>query len=674
MLRKSALPLIALAYLAAFCWFGQWKSVFYRSDSWGYYLHLPATLLYHDAGDYSATLAAWRAYNPGEADPRADAYGLRTAPATGRTVIKYPVGPALLQSPFFLLAHGWCKATGQFPADGFSTPYILLAGLSTLFYALWGLYFLEKTLRRFFSAPVAQVTLAVVALATNLFFFSTYTVGMAHPYLFFGWSLLLWTVSLKFEVREFEVPTRRPELQTSNSRTSNFKLSNFKLSNFKLSNFKLSNFKLSNFKLSNFKLSNFKLSNFKLSNFKLGAALGLIAICRVPEALALLTPLLWGLGSGHSVSERLQFLWEKKRSVAAVLLAFGLSVLPQLAYWKFVSGQWFFNSYQGERFHWAEPQLLNGLFHYQNGWLIYTPVMALALLGLLWLRRFAAAAFWPVAAVLPLHLYVIYSWWCWQYINGFGSRPMVDVYPLLALPLAATVATAWQRSWSRWLLSAALLGCAALNLFQTWQTERLILWTERANAAYYAAVFGKTAVTRAAYLALESGQKQPDETQIQRVKTLFFNEIPDSTEEYHRVRASHSPPYSFRCTNEFCFTGTVPTDTADLRPGDWLRVSVWAFMRPDERERRLDYLARLALEINGPDGARIGYGSISVTSKIGNPQHSYWHGGTTGEWGEAAFFLQIPAGYCSGGNLKAYVWNGRGQKLYLDDLRVEVWR
>ena len=45
MLRKSALPLIALCYLAAFFWFGQWKTVFYRSDSWGYYLHLPASLL-----------------------------------------------------------------------------------------------------------------------------------------------------------------------------------------------------------------------------------------------------------------------------------------------------------------------------------------------------------------------------------------------------------------------------------------------------------------------------------------------------------------------------------------------------------------------------------------------------------------------------------------------------
>lgn len=617
MLRKSALPLIALIYLAAFCWFGQWQNVFYRSDSWGYYLHLPATLLYHDAGDYSATIAAWRTYNPGEADPRADAYGLRTAAGTGRTVIKYPVGVAILQSPFFLLAHGWCKVSGQFPADGFSAPYILLAGLSTLFYALWGLYFLEKTLRQFFPNRVAQVTLAVIALATNLFFFSTYTVGMAHPYLFSGWSLLL------FQTANFYAA--RAELQTSNS-------------------------------------------------FQLGAALGLITICRIPEVLAVLVPLLWGLSGWASVGDRLHFLWKKKQHVALAALAFGLTVLPQLAYWKFVSGQWLFNSYQGEQFHWTNPQVLNGLFHYQNGWLIYTPVMAFALLGMVWLRRFAASAFWPVAVLLPLHIYVIYSWWCWQYINGFGSRPMVDVYPLLAFPLAATVAVAWRWAASRWGLGLLLVFFTLLNLFQTWQTGQLILWSERANAAYYAAIFGKITTTQAAYLALESSQQQPDETQIRKVKTLFFNEISDSTEEYHRQRFSHSPPYSYRCTNEFCFTGAVQTDTADLRPGDWLRASVHAFVRPDERERRLDYLARLAVEINGPDGTRCGYGSISVSSKIGNPQHLFWHSGGVGEWGEAAFFVRVPADYQPGGNVKAYVWNGRGQKLYLDDLLLEVWR
>ena len=188
--KKPAILLIALFYVGSFFYFGQWKSAFYHADSWGYYLHLPSVLLYGDAGDYRTSVAAWREYNPAGPDPFADAYGLRPSP-TGRTVNKYTVGVALLQSPFFVLAHTICLVTGIAPADGFSTPYILFAGLSTLFFALWGIFLLEKALRQHFSSTVSMVATATVALATNLFFFGTYTVGMAHPYLFFLFALLI---------------------------------------------------------------------------------------------------------------------------------------------------------------------------------------------------------------------------------------------------------------------------------------------------------------------------------------------------------------------------------------------------------------------------------------------------------------------------------------------------
>jgi len=618
MFRKSLLPVIALCYALAFFYFGQWKSVFYRSDAWGYYLHLPATLIYQDGGDYSVSIAAWRTYNPSDPDPRADKYGLRPSP-TGKTVNKYPVGVALLQSPFFALAHAWCLITRQFPADGFSRPYLLLAGLSTLFYALLGLFFLEKTLRRYFSETVVRWTVGTIAFATNLFFFSTFSVGMAHPYLFFGFALLIWATQRWYESRE----------------TKNQVLLH--------------------------------------PAIWIGVAAGLIAICRMPEVLAVLIPPLWGLGSLKPRS-LVHFWWQRKSQIILAIIVFSIILSPQLAYMKSMSGQWIFNSYQGEHFDWANPQILNGLFNYQNGWLIYTPVMALSLLGIFWLRRFAAAAFWPLMVLLPLHAYIIYSWWCWQYINGFGSRPMVDLYPLLAFPLAALIAAAWHRSWSRWLMSILLFLFVVVNLFQTWQEANGILWSERANAAYFKEVFGKTKLTRPAYIAFETGKQQPDTADIAKIKTLFVNEIKDSLEEAHTRQRWVSAPYGCRCTGEFCMTTGVPTDALSIQPGDWLRLSVKAFMRPEERERRFDHLARLTMEINGPTGQRYGYGTVTVTSKIANHEHTLWYGGKAGEWGEAAFFLQVPPDYQPGGNVKAYIWNGPGQKLFLDDMSLELWR
>jgi hypothetical protein len=609
MRKKSVFLVIALIYSASFFYFGQWENAFYRSDSWGYYLHLPSILLYNDAGDYSKSIAVWRQYNSIETDPRADAYGLRPSP-NGRLVNKYPIGVALMQSPFFATAHLFCKVTSAAPTDGFSVPYVLLVGISTLFFALWGLFLLEKSLRQYLSPTISLIATAVIALATNLFFFSTYTVGMAHPYLFFWFALLIRATQNWYE---------RHDAQSSTL---------------------------------------------------IGLSLGFIAMCRLPEVIAVLIPLFWSNTDGSRFS-----VWKKNgKMLGLAVLTFFVTTLPQFVWWKWASGQWLYYSYRGEQFHWSNPQILNGLFGFQNGWLTYTPVMILSLTGIFWLRRFAQPAFWPVVLLLPLHVYIIYSWWCWQYINGFGSRPMVELYPLLAFPLAAFIAFAWKKLWSSVFLAAVLVAFTLLNLFQTWQVSRLILLSEHANRAYFWEIFGKTSRSREAFIAYETKEKQPDESKIFKIKMLYFNEINDSTEEHHSPQNYLSAPLGFRCTGEFCFTGVVATDTSGILPGDWLRVSVQAFVSPDEYERRIDRLARLVATVQNADGQAIHYRSITVASKIGNSENVLWSGGKAGEWGDAAFFTQVPPDYRAGGNLKIYVWNPAGQKIWLDDLRLELWR
>jgi len=491
---------------------------------------------------------------------------------------------------------------------------LLLTGWSTLFYAFLGLILLYRLLRKYFSRLVAQWTVATLALATNLLFFSTYNVGMAHAYAFFLIALLLRAVD-----RWYAAPNPRSALW-------------------------------------------------------IGLALGLLAATRLPDLLVISIPLFWGLGKGHDISRRGQLFYQKRGQIALALLAGLLAFFPQLLYWKTVSGQWCYYGYQGEKFHWTDPQISNGLFSFQNGWLVYTPVMVLALLGIFHLRRSAPAVFWPLVLLLPPYLYLTYAWWCWQYINGFGSRPMVDLYPVLAFPLASLIAAAGRRLWARWLLGSLLLFFAGLNLFQTEQVKRLVLVSERANRAYYQAVFGKWRGSAAAFAAFETHEIQPDSSQLLRVTTLLFNPMEDSTEENYTQQLPLHSSFAYRCTGEFCQTAVLATTTLDLQPGDWLRASVQAFVRPGEAERNIDKLAKLVVEINPKDGPAYKNMGISITSKIGNPEHILWHGGQAGQWGRADFFLQVPPDYQPGGVLKVYVWNPNGQRIYLDDLRLEHWR
>ena len=78
--------------------------------------------------------------------------------------------------------------------------------------------------------------------------------------------------------------------------------------------------------------------------------------------------------------------------------------------------------------------------------------------------------------------------------------------------------------------------------------------------------------------------------------------------------------------------------------------------------------------ITDSEGQILRYRTITITSKIGNPDNILWSGGKAGEWGEAAFFVRVPAEYGPGSQVKIYVWNSQGQKLWLDDLRLELWR
>ncbi len=41
--------------------------------------------------------------------------------------------------------------------------------------------------------------------------------------------------------------------------------------------------------------------------------------------------------------------------------------------------------------------------------------------------------------LLLAYLYVVSSWWCWWYGGSLGQRELIDIYPVMAFPQAATM-------------------------------------------------------------------------------------------------------------------------------------------------------------------------------------------------------------------------------------------
>ncbi len=165
------------------------------------------------------------------------------------------------------------------------------------------------------------------------------------------------------------------------------------------------------------------------STWGIGLAIGLLTLIRPIHGIAALIPIIYTLSGRISLKGR----WPQIFG-AATLAVF--CVVPQLLYWKVLSGEWLFYSYGEEGFFFSSPMILNGLLGFRKGWFIYTPVAFLILPGLYLLFRERRSLFLASTVFLSAYIYIVFSWWCWWYGGSFGSRPMVDILPI-CIPMIA---------------------------------------------------------------------------------------------------------------------------------------------------------------------------------------------------------------------------------------------
>jgi hypothetical protein len=373
-----------------------------RSDGLGYYLYLPAVFIDHDI-----TLAVTAARSFGGRIP--DSAGVSDAPETGRLLIKYPPGEAVLLAPFFLIAHAATLATGSAPADGFSWPYQTAAAAGGLAYLLLGLDAMRRLLAASFSPPVVRWTLIGMVFGTNLFHYGTYDSSLSHVFSFclFAWFLLAIE-------RWYSHPAWR-------------------------------------------------------STAILAVLAGLMTLVRPTNSVVFVYALLFGLTDRASLGERLRLLRRQAPLILTGALIYAAVVSPQFLYWKFITGHWVVFSYEGEAFYFNNPRLFNVLFSVRKGLLFWSPILILAVAGFATLKKHKPASLLPILVFMPLNLYVIASWHNWAYGGSFGHRAFVESVPLFALGYASLLESA-RPSVRRALivLSAILVALSAQLMVKYW--------------------------------------------------------------------------------------------------------------------------------------------------------------------------------------------------------------
>jgi len=159
----------------------------YNSQLWadkaGYYIYLPALFIY----DFDLKKI------PDNID-LLTGNGFTINKINNKIESKYPVGTAILESPFFILANTYELLIGG-KADGFSKTYQNMIEICAVFYLSLGLFYLFLFLSKTFSRKSTLLSLFVLFSATNLYYYSICEGGFSHIYSFFLFSYLLFLLS-----------------------------------------------------------------------------------------------------------------------------------------------------------------------------------------------------------------------------------------------------------------------------------------------------------------------------------------------------------------------------------------------------------------------------------------------------------------------------------------------
>ena len=380
-----------------------------RSDGYSYYVYLPASLIYDDP---SLQILAEQCCN----GTFPSSSGITRWGGTGAWINPHPIGTAILMAPFFVLGHLLTRWS-NLPPTGFSLYYQHAAGLAGVFYLVAGLAVLRAFLRRHFTPGVVLAALVSVTWGTNLFHYGTYDSVFSHVYSFF-----LCCCVLEATAAWHAAPRAGRSLLV-------------------------------------------------------GTLAGLVFLTRHANLLfPVLVFLLYGIVDRASLAGRLRLYRAHAGQLAIIGAAAAVIVVPQFALYRAATGRMLIDPYgnllgtAGIRpLHFDDPQLWGVLFGVRKGIFFWSPVLLLSVAGIAVLRGSARVLQLPSLVYFPTLVYLIASWWDWQFGGSYSHRGFTDSLGASALGLAAAYQWAATRPLARRALTIFVTLAVLLSVAQMMQ-------------------------------------------------------------------------------------------------------------------------------------------------------------------------------------------------------------
>lgn len=564
-----------------------------------------------DAAGYYAYLPSTFIYHdpeykfcfPGEEKvnyPGADFGLFMNITTNGKFINKYFIGTAVLEMPFFLIAYGTAPLFGHH-MNGYSLPFQIAVALAAVFYVLLGLDQLRKLLAKMGVSELAQtITLLLVFFGTNLYQYTLGEPGMSHAFSFSMMAVFLNQAHNVFQGRD------------------------------------------------------------KKSILRMIVALSLVIMIRPVNGVAVFAlPVI--AGSWKSFADGIRFCFQHYGRVAIGVGILALLVFLQLLTYKRTAGDWFADSYTGEHLILTQPHIPEVLFSWKKGWFIYTPLMFVALFGIVFMKNM----FTRIAFLLAMFVavYVVSCWELWWYGGSFGMRPMIEYYPLMAIPLALLVEKTFRKFWLA--LSVPLFGfLLVMSLVQHYQYITGIIPYYGMTEKKYWTLFFKTSA---------------DYQLIYDPGTMKQHKLPIASDKVsHFVRSFEEDPNDvslswWGITHENFVSGkTATTLNRDVKESAGItRTLRQAF--PDSTQIANGWVLVRAKVFLGQNTAKC---KMAVSIYDG-PKTYYWtarplniHIDTLWKWQTFRYAVKIPADASPNTIVSAYMFHDDESLAFADDMEL----
>jgi len=393
-----------------------------RGDGVGYYAYLRSALIDHDLNFENDYFAGNKSF----VMSRFDAQGhllpeLHTK--TGHVENHFTVGPAILWAPVLVTVHVAVLLLDGFgahiAADGYSRPYLVAMGLTTAFYGFLSLFLAFRMARKYFEPQWAFLATIGIWLASSLPVYMYFNPSWSHAFSAFSVSLFLWywdRTRLQRTVAQWAV---------------------------------------------------------------LGVFAGLMGNVYYPNAILLIFPVLelaYQIRAARREPDRSPAFVRKLPLCSAVfVIAFLVSLLPTFITRLIIYGSLLETGYPPIwKWNWNSPALLRVLFSADHGLLSWTPILALAIIGLYFLAK--KDLLLGSGAIFTFLAYYVFisSYPDWDGMSSFGNRFFISLTPVFILGLTALLS-----SFSQWVgktSRATAFSGLAISLLTLWNIAFIFQW------------------------------------------------------------------------------------------------------------------------------------------------------------------------------------------------------